>query len=174
MFACDMNRRGAIELSFGMIFSVIIIIAIIGVAVYAITTFLHIGKTSQLALFHQQFQKTIDDVWASAITNRVVSFSLPNSIDFVCFGSLAGITFNPQYGDEFRVLKRYASGFEQQNTNRFLYPQEKAGGFAYKRVEKVDLSGLINGFDCFAVRDGAVRIRLVKNEFDPLVKLQHE
>ena len=169
-----MNKRGAIELSFGMIFSIIIIIAIIGVGVYAITTFLQIGKTSQIGLFHQRFQETIDEVWASAITNRVVSFSLPRNIGLVCFGSLAGNSYNPQYENEFRELKRYASGFEQQNTNRFLHPQEKAGGFAYKKVDKIDLSGLTNGFDCFEVRNGAVRIRLMKNEFEPLVKIQHE
>lgn len=169
-----MNKRGALELSFGMIFSVIIIIAIIGVGVYAITTFLHIGKTTNLALFHQKFQETVDGIWASAITNKVVSFSLPKSIELVCFGSLAGTSYNPAYGNEFRELKRYASGFEQQNTNRFLYPQEKAAGFAYKKIDKIDTSELLNGFDCFEVRNGAVRIRLMKNEFDSLVKIKHE
>ena len=169
-----MNRRGSIELSFGMIFSVIIMIAIVGVAVYAITTFLHIGKTTNLALFHQKFQETVDDVWATSITNRVFSFLIPNSIKLVCFGSLAGNSYNPQYENEFRELKRYASGFEQQNTNRFMHPQEKAEGFAYKKIDKIDLSGIVNGFDCFEVRDGKVKIRLVKEDFDPLVKIQHE
>ncbi len=169
-----MNKRGAIELSFGMIFSIIIMIAIIGVAVYAITAFLQIGKTSQLSLFHQSFQGTIDDVWSSSITNKVVSFFLPNSIELVCFGNLAGSSYNPQYENEFRDLKRYSSGFEQDNTNRFLYPSTKAGELAYKKVDKVDLNALINGFDCFEVRDGNVRIRLEKNEFDSLVKISHE
>ena len=169
-----MNKRGAIELSFGMIFSVILIIAIVGVAVYAITAFLDIGKTSQLGLFHQRFQETVDDVWASSITNRIVSFALPSSIKLVCFGNLAGSSYNPQYEEEFQELKRYSSNFEQQNTNRFLYPSDKGGEFAYKKVEKVDLSGLTNGFDCFNVNSGAVKIRLVKDEFDQLVKIEHE
>src|SRR3989344_5058326 len=154
-----MSKRGAIELSFGMIFSVIIIIAIVGVAVYAITTFLNIGKTSQFGLFHQRFQETVDDVWASSITNRVVSFSLPSDVKLVCFGSLSGSTYNPQYAEEFQELKRYSSNFEQQNTNRFLYPSDKAGEFAYKKVDKVDLSGMTNGFDCFRVTSGTVKIR---------------
>ena len=166
MLVLVMNKRGALELSFGMIFSVIIIIAIVGVAIYAITTFLNIGKTSQIGLFHQRFQETVDDVWASSITNRVVSFSIPKSVKLVCFGSLSGSTYNPQYEDEFRELKRYSSNFEQQNTNRFLYPSDKAGEFAYKKVEKVDLSGMLNGFDCFPVDSGTVKIRLIKEDFD--------
>ena len=169
-----MNRRGAIELSFGMIFSVIIMIAIIGVAVYAITAFLQIGKTSQLSLFHQEFQDTVDDVWSSSITNKVVSFAIPNSVELVCFGSLAGSSYNPRYENEFTELKRYSSGFEQQNTNRFLYPPQKAGELAYKKVDKIDLAELTNGFDCFEVRDGKVRIRLEKTEFDSSVRIEHE
>ena len=169
-----MNKRGTIELSFGMIFSVIIIIAIIGVAVYAITAFLQIGKTSQLGLFHQRFQETVDDIWSSSITNKVVSFSVPSSVELVCFGNLAGNSYNPKYENEFKELKRYSSGFEQQNTNRFLYPPAKAGELAYKKVDKIDFTALTNGFDCFEVRDGNVRIRLEKNEFDSLVKVEHE
>ncbi len=169
-----MNKRGAIELSFGMIFSIIIMIAIIGVAVYAITTFLNIGKVSQISLFHQRFQETVDEVWSSSITNKVVAFSIPASVKLVCFGNLAGTSYNPQYEDEFKELKRYSSGFEQQNTNRFLYPPGKSGELAYKKVDKVDLTGLINGFDCFEVNDAKVKIRLQKDEFDSSVKVQHE
>ena len=169
-----MNKRGAIELSFGMIFSIIIMIAIIGVAVYAITAFLNIGKTSQIALFHQRFQETVDEIWSSSITNKIVSFSVPGSVEFVCFGNLAGNSYNPEYEDEFKELKRYSSGFEQQSTNRFLYPPGKVGQLTYKKVDKVDLTGLTNGFDCFEVRDGNVRIRLQKTEFDSSVKVEHE
>lgn len=149
-------------------------IAIIGVAVYAISAFLNIGKTSQLGLFHQKFQETVDEIWASSITNRVVSFSLPNSIELVCFGALDGNSYNPEYENEFTELKRYASGFEQRNTNRFLYPQDKGKDFAYKQVDKIDITDLVNGFDCFEVRNGNVRIRFEKNEFDSLVSVKHE
>jgi len=169
-----MIKRGAIELSFGMIFSIIIMIAIIGVAVYAISAFLNVGKTSQLGLFHQKFEETIDEIWASSITNRVVSFTVPTNIEFVCFGDLSGASYNPQFENQFEELKRYASGFEQRNTNRFIYPPGKAKDLAYKQIEKIDISGLTNGFDCFRAREGIVKIRLVKEEFDPLVRVEHE
>ncbi len=168
-----MNKKGSIELSFGMIFSIIIMVAIIGVAIYVISVFLDIGETSQFGLFHQQFQETIDEVWASSITNKVSTFPLPNSIELVCFGSLSGSSYNPRYEDEFRELKRYSSNFEQQNTNRFLYPSDKGGEFTYKKIEKINLSAM-NGFDCFEVKSGVLKIRLVKDEFDALVKIVRE
>lgn len=165
-------KKGVMEISFGMIFSVIIIIAIIGVGVYAITTFLQIGKSTQIGLFHEKFSETVEEIWASAITNRVVSFSISNSIEYVCFGSLESGS-GGRYAAQFTKLREHSSGFEQQNTNMFLYPPDKAEDFAYKKAEKVDLSSL-GGFDCFSVEDGIVRIRLSKNEFDSLVKVQHE
>ncbi len=168
-----MNKRGTIELSFGMIFSIIIMVAIIGVAVYAISVFLDIGKTSQLGLFHQQFQETIDEVWASSITNKISSFSLPMSIELVCFGSISGNIYNPQYESEFKELKKYSSSFEKQNANRFFYPSDKGGEFNYKKIGKIDLSAM-NGFDCFKVKSGVLKIRLIKEEFDALVKITQE
>ncbi len=169
-----MNKRGAIELSFGMIFSIIIMIAIIGVAIYAISAFLDIGKTSQLALFHQKFQEKVEEIWTSSITNKVVSFSIPNIVEFVCFGTLDKDGFNPDFEDEYNELKKYSSGFEQKNTNRFLYPPTKIKEFAYKKIDKIDLSEITNDFDCFEVKNGIVKIRFVKEEFNPLVGIKHE
>ncbi len=169
-----MNKRGAIELSFGMIFSIIIMIAIIGVAIYAISAFLSIGKTSQLAIFHQKFQEKVEEIWSSSITNKVVDFNIPNSAEFVCFGNLDEESYNPNFENEYEELRKYASGFEQKNTNRFIYPPGKAKDFAYKKIDKIDTSELVNGFDCFEVNNGNVKIRFVKEEFDPFVRIKHE
>ena len=166
-------KRGSIEISFGMIFSVIIIIVIIGVAVYAITAFLQIGESAEISLFYQGLEKGVNDAWTSATTNRVVSLSLPKSIEFVCFGSLATGVAPDKYRDEMQELKEYSSGFQQQNTNSFLYPPGKAGDFAFKKVNKIDFSSL-GTFDCFEVKGGKVRIRLSKGEFDSLVKVGRE
>src|SRR3989344_971308 len=166
-------KRGSMEISFGMIFSVIIIIAIIGVAVYAITTFLHVGKTAELSLFYKNFEDSIEDIWSSASSSRVFSFSLPKTIESVCFGSLT-TSSSAQYNQELKDLKMYSSGFEQQNTNTFLYPATNAGEFAFKKVDKIDLSKLAARFDCFEVNSGKVKIRLSKEELDSLVKVEHE
>ena len=166
------GNRGTIELSFGMIFSIIIIIAIVGVATYAIVSFLELGKATELSLFHQKFQETIDGVWGSSITDKVVSFTLPAGIKFVCFGNLSSNSWNPNYEIEYNDFKRYGSNFEKQNTNRFIYPTAKAGEFSYKKVSKIDLSELGTNFECFEVRDRKIQVRLKKDTFDALVKIK--
>lgn len=171
-----MGRKGAIEISFGMIFSIIIIVAIVGVATYAIVYFLDLGKATEMSLFHQKFQETIDDVWSASITDKVVSFTLPAGIELVCFGDLSSNSWDINYEDERRNLIRYASNYDKQNTNRFIYPIEKAGDFAYKKVDKIDLSELGTGtdFECFETRNREIRVRLEKDTFDSLVKVKKE
>ncbi len=166
-------KRGSIEISFGMIFSIIIIVALIGVAVYATTIFLKFGSSAQVGLFYEEFQSKIDEIWSSASTNRVVSFPLPSTIKFVCFGFISADTNAGRYDSQFKALRRDSSGFQQENTNTFLYPPEKAKELAYEKIEKIDISGL-GVFDCFEVKDGVVKIRLSKGEFDSLVKVSHE
>lgn len=165
-------KRGSIEISFGMIFSIIIIIALIGVAVYAITNFLGFSRSAEAGLFYEKFQSSVDDIWSSSITNRVISFSLPSNINFVCFGSIADNGYSGRYVSIFSNLRQASSGFQQQNSNVFLYPAERAKEFAFKKIDHIDTSSL--GFDCFEVKSGKVNIRLSKGEFESLVKVEHE
>ena len=172
-----LKRKGSIELSFGMIFSIIIIIAIVGVATYAIVYFLDLGKATELSLFHQKFQETIDDVWGSSITDKVVSFTLPAGIELVCFGNLSSNSWDPNYENEYEHFKQYASSFEKQNTNRFIYPTNEAGDFSYKKITKIDLSELgqpHTDFECFEVEGRKIRVRLEKDTFDASVKIKRE
>lgn len=166
-------KRGSIEISFGMIFSIIIIIALIGVAVYAITIFLDFSGTAEVGLFYEEFQNSVDSVWSSATTNRVFTFSLPRGINYVCFGSIANNIDAGRYSNVFTDLRRASSGFQQQNNNVFLYPPKKADDLAFYKIDKIDTSGL-GEFDCFSASSGNVKIKLSKGEFDSLVKVSHE
>ena len=166
-------KRGSIEISFGMIFSIIIIITLIGVVVYAITAFLDFGGSAQIGLFYEEFQKSVNEIWSSATTNRVIDFSVSNSVKFVCFGSIANNIDAGRYNSQFKALREFSSGFQQQNTNLFLYPPNKAKDLAYKKIEKIDTSSL-GTFDCFEVIGGKVGIRLSKEEFESLVRVSHE
>jgi len=154
-----------------MIISIIMIIAIVGIATYVIVHFIGLGKATQLGLFYQDFQDSVDDVWNSAITNKVFSFNLPTEIKSVCFGDLNGRGFDTKYEEEYEELKEFSSGFDRENKNMFLYPVGKADEFAYLNVEHVDLSGIENGFSCFDVRSGKVEIRLEKAEYDSEVRV---
>jgi len=73
------------QISFGMIFSVILIIIFIAFAVYGISKFLGVSRLAQVESFKSDFQGDIDRVWKGSGGSAPVEYSLPNKIKQVCF-----------------------------------------------------------------------------------------
>ncbi|NCO11449.1 hypothetical protein CO038_03795 [Candidatus Pacearchaeota archaeon CG_4_9_14_0_2_um_filter_39_13] len=157
------GRRGQTEfLSVGVIFSIIIVIAIIGASIYVIVAFMGIGKCADIGLFKDSFQDSVDRAWTSEIVSDVYTGRVPNGIESVCFSSPTATS--AEYADEFRELKRYIA-----RGNMLFYPAEEACDQPYVNIEHIDTS---SGFVCFQAENGEVRIGLEKNSLDSLVKIK--
>ena len=91
------NKEGAMELSFGMIFSIILIIAFLGFGFYAIKTFLNVNDSAKVGNFIKQLQNDVDDLWRSSQGNQQIEYKLPSKIDQVCF-----VNDNPEGRVSFR------------------------------------------------------------------------
>src|SRR3989338_2426295 len=76
---------GKMQLSYGMIFSIILIIVFVFFAFYAIRTFLRINDSTKISDFVNSFQGDIDDLWKGSQGNQKVSYSLPSNAKQVCF-----------------------------------------------------------------------------------------
>ena len=83
-----MEKRGSVQLSFGMIFSIIIIIVTVSIAFYVIAYFLDLRKCTEIGLFYKDFQDKIDDIWKSEFASEEFVGRLPSGIDGVCLGNL--------------------------------------------------------------------------------------
>jgi len=79
------KKRAQMQISFGMIFSVILIILFIAFAVYGISKFLGVSRLAQVESFKSDFQGDIDTVWKGSGTSVPVEYSIPNKIKQVCF-----------------------------------------------------------------------------------------
>jgi len=79
-----MKQKGAMELSFGMIFSIILIIIFIAFAIYGITKFLNLQKNIQTKTFVDNLNFDIDKLWKSQ-GSQPVTYSVPGNVDKVCF-----------------------------------------------------------------------------------------
>lgn len=79
-----MKKKGAVELSFGMIFSIILIIIFIAFAFFAIKNFLNLQNKMRITQFEQNFQSDIDKMWKSEYGSQTVSYILPSSVQKVC------------------------------------------------------------------------------------------
>lgn len=73
------------KLSFGMIFSIILIIAFLGFAFIAIQKFLGLQGDITQKQFFSNFNQDISKVWNSNSGSLPVEYNLPNGVKQLCF-----------------------------------------------------------------------------------------
>jgi hypothetical protein len=157
-----MKKRG-IQLAFGMIFSIIIIIAIIAVSFFVISHFLELRDCTEVGIFYQSLQKDVDQIWRSNSARDIFSGSLPSGIEFVCFGDLNQPSL--QFQDFIIELRLY-----NENSNTFLWPIEKACELQAQKIEHIYASFPLK---CFEVQSGKIEIPLEFNSGEnPLVQIK--
>ncbi len=84
MKGCEL-KRGQMKLSFGMIFSIILIVIFIAFAFYAIKTFLGIQDEMKIGQFVNGLQSDVDKMWKGSQGSQEVEYLLPSKIESVCF-----------------------------------------------------------------------------------------
>jgi len=82
---CPTSKRSQMKLSFGMIFSIILIVAFLAVAFYAIYVFLGINESAKIAKFTEGLQNDVDKLWTGSKGTQSVDYFLPSKVDGVCF-----------------------------------------------------------------------------------------
>jgi len=79
------RKRGQMKISFGMIFSIILIIFFIAFAIYAVQKFLGVQSFANQDQFINDLQTDVTNAWSSGPTNQPETYSLSNSVAEVCF-----------------------------------------------------------------------------------------
>jgi len=144
-----MGKRGQMKLSFGMIFSIFLIIIFIAFAFYAIKKLLVMQQNIQIESFINDLQNDVKTAWKSSKTGDEFSYSLPNKIKSVCFED-----------DEFDNLV-------------FRPPSEKVSGAT---IEHLDISKITIDEDVYCIlnTDGKVKLIISKDYGEDLVTITRE
>ncbi len=159
-----MQKRAQLQLSFGVIFSIIIIVATLAVAGYIIVKFLNTDSNVQCKLFVQDLQTKINSAWASdGASSYVFTEDVPSGVQQVCLGYLNASASSQADQSVQTGLHNYAP----LRNNFFFYPRSSCGGSFYNVLQHTD----INGFFCFPTQNGKASITVSKGSFDALVKL---
>lgn len=79
------NSKAQMEIGFGVIFSIILIVIFIAFAAYAISKFLEMQNFAKVEKFKSDFQDDIDKMWKSTQGSQEVQYYLPKAIKQVCF-----------------------------------------------------------------------------------------
>ena len=150
------GKRTQMDLSYGMIFSIILIIVFLFFAFYAIRAFLRVNDTANVATFTSTLQEDIDDMWRGAQGSQTLSYGLPSKIAKVCF---------EDRGDKNLVFL--------DNKNEAL------SDVPLFMIEHVDLGKIIGNsmvgdknMKCFLKKDGKVRMFLEKKFGEDLVNIK--
>jgi hypothetical protein len=157
------EKKGQIQISFGMIFSIIIIIATVAIAFYVITYFLDLSNCQKNGAFWDSLNKEVYKAWNSDSMQEVYKAEVPSGITKVCFGNFTQMA----YGDD-KVLFTELERYEQSKRNAYLYPPGKAcEDLAYFNIEHSTTAE----FFCVPVASGKINVKISKTSFDALVKL---
>jgi hypothetical protein len=139
-------KKGQLEISFGMIFSIILVIAFLGFGFYAITKFIEMQQTIQIEKFASDFQEDVNTVWKSLQGSQTRSYTLPKKIIAVCF-----------INEESRNIK-------------FLSERIISG----KYIEKLDIDKILGNQEeyCIENLDGKVNLVISKEYGETLVTIK--
>ena len=162
------KKRAQMKLSFGMIFSILLIIIFIIFAFYAIQKFLDIQNSVQVGKFTNEFQLNVDKIWKGSQGSEKKEFTLPKKIIFACF---------VDYSSEERGGKKYLYKEIEQlyygNENLFFYPIGSAQGIDGKEIKHIDLERITENDNPFCVEniDGKINFIIKKDFGETLVTI---
>ncbi|MBS3090902.1 hypothetical protein J4217_00455 [Candidatus Pacearchaeota archaeon] len=160
------GKRAQIELSFGFIFGIIVIVATIAVAFFVISYFLKLGRCFDTGLMYKDIEGEVNNAWAaSGLTQKPFSEKAPSGVSAVCFGSFNG---NP-VADSKEAYDVLSIKYKNLDKNVFLYPSIKAcnSGLASYKLEHIK----VNRFFCAFVKNGRISITLNKTSTEQLVTI---
>ncbi len=99
------EKRGQIKLSFGMIFSIILIIIFLIFAFYGIKMILNFQKEANIGKFVNDLQNDVNKMWQNS-GSQIKTYILPKNIEEVCFNEDSKIYFKPfGTGGEFDYME---------------------------------------------------------------------
>jgi len=150
-----MGKRGQIKMSFGMIFSIILIIAFMGFAFFAIQKFLGLQSSINTKQLMDNLQNDVTNAWNSPQTEVTKSYNVPSPISKLCIETGTSLQDNIIFVD--------SKG------------QKSVGG----KIEHLNLTAVasyggvpLNSEVCFSSSGNKISLVIQKNFGDTLVTIK--
>jgi len=168
-----MGDRGQMKLSFGMIFSIILIIIFVAFAGYAIMKLLGWQNSATSGQFITDLQGDVDRMWHGGVGSEEVEYRVPQKVKAVCFTDYASAERGSVENMEiYQVLNQQFSDEE----NLFFYPigsSEIDIGFKIDNIDILEVTREDNPL-CFEASGGKVRFVIKMDAGESLVKIENE
>lgn len=128
---------------------------------------LGIQKDVMVKNFYSDLKKHVDGAWNGYSSSTIKTYNLPSNAKFVCFMDPNNVASGNN--DFFEELSFYST----EDENLYIYPPKSFVSNAPKKIEHLDLDYIIskeNPF-CFKVIDGKVKLSIIKNSGENLIKI---
>ena len=166
------KAQSAFGMSFGMIFSIILIIFFVVVAFIAIKSFLKSKDCAQIGIFLDDFQTEVDETWNSQKSDFEFKGILPSKMEYVCFADLSqDITAT----GEMENIGEKLGVYEGNIANLFFYPIGSACNMVYHEIDHLDIDKIIldkNNPYCIGIDKGKINIQIEKEFNEKLVRIE--
>lgn len=159
MKRCD--KRAQMKLSFGMMFSVILIIIFLAFTFYAIKTLLGMNDAVTVGKFYDSLQDDVDRMWGASQGSQEETYRLPRKVEMICFASFGpgeiGTGINAGIYDE--LIYGY-----HRDENLIFFPLDSGGGLSSGTIKHIDIDRMTseNNPLCFENVKGKITINIEK------------
>lgn len=113
-----MNSRGQLKISFGMIFSIILVIVFLAFGFFAIQKFIGIQDDLKMKKLTEDFQSDINNLLKSEQGSKMVEYPVLKDIESICFIRKRGDRFETQITQDGMIRELNIKGIDYQNTIR--------------------------------------------------------
>ncbi|MFW5846930.1 MAG: hypothetical protein ACOCUU_02100 [Nanoarchaeota archaeon] len=163
------SKHSQVKLSFGMIFSIILIVIFLVVGFYVITKFLDLQKDIQIKQFTTNLQEDVNDIWRGHQGSQERTYSLASGIKAVCFVNFSDSSKGDN-SDIFSELEMYAN----PEDNLVFYPPEKAAGQISRTIENINLNKITSSENPFCIENskGKIELKIVMSHDEGLVRIE--
>lgn len=155
-------------MSFGMIFSIILIVLFLAFAIYGIMKLLDFQKSVQFGQFTNNLQDDINKMWGGTQGSVEKTYNLPEQSDYVCFFDVnsQAIGAKSSYAKDFELV---SSG----ENNFYFYPVGSAQGQDSKIIQHIDTQKITMNENPFCIPnvDGKVKMTIKMDLGDSLVTI---
>ena len=164
-----MKNRGQIKLSFGMIFSIILIVIFLLFAFYVVQKFLNLKSSMEVGRFVEDLQNEVDKMWKSSQGSQEKEYLISSKVEQIYF-----IDYNSESRGKSSELYQKLKQVYYGDENLFFYPIGSGNGLDAKMIEHLDIEKITEDENpyCIESEKGKLKITISKNFNENLVKVE--
>lgn len=166
-----LNKKSQMKLSFGMIFSIILIVLFLAFGIYGIMKFLEISECAKLGKMVDSLRDDVDKMWkAPQGSQKVIYNGIPKDVKYICFVNYEA----DGIGKNIAIFSQMKRSYFGESENLEFYPEESTQCMESIEINHIDIEDITskeNPF-CIANNNGKIQMTLKKNFGENLVKIK--